>query len=47
MRVFKTKGFEKFAAKDKLTDEMLLKAAKEIEDGLIDAELGGQLLKSA
>ena len=35
MRVFKNKWFQKWAAKEGLSDEVLLAAVEEMEDGLI------------
>ena len=45
MRVFKTKAFNRFARKEDLRDKMLAKAVADIERGLIDALLGGGLVK--
>ncbi len=45
MRVFKTKGFARFARKEGLTDKSLAEAVTGIEHGLIDADLGGGLIK--
>lgn len=45
MRVFKTKWFSRFASKEKLDDASLAEAIKRAEKGLIDAELGGNLIK--
>jgi hypothetical protein len=45
MRVFKTRGFQKWASREGLTDETLRAAVEELEDGLIDAELGGHVVK--
>jgi hypothetical protein len=45
MRIFKNKMFFKWAKSEGLTDSTLLKAAKEINQGLIDANLGGNLVK--
>ncbi len=45
MRVFKNKWFQKWAAKEGLSDEALQAAVTEMEDGLIDAELGGHVIK--
>lgn len=44
-RVFKTKHFAKFASKAGLTDAALCGAVKEMEQGLIDADLGGGVVK--
>lgn len=44
-RVFKTKSFAKFASKAGLTDATLCHAVAEMEQGLIDADLGGGVVK--
>lgn len=45
MRVFKNKAFSKWAAKEGLDDAALLAAVEEMERGLIDADLGGHVVK--
>lgn len=45
LRVFKNRGFARAARKQGLTDQALCAAVAEIESGLIDARLGGSLLK--
>lgn len=45
MRVFKTKTFERWAGKAGVTDGALLNAVAQMERGLIDADLGGNLFK--
>ncbi|HED15788.1 MAG TPA: type II toxin-antitoxin system RelE/ParE family toxin [Gammaproteobacteria bacterium] len=45
MRIFKNRWFQKWAAKEGLSDEALRAAVKEMEDGLIGAELGGHVVK--
>lgn len=45
MQVFKNKWFHRWAAKEGLGDQTLLAAVKEMEDGLIDAKLGGHVVK--
>jgi hypothetical protein len=45
MRIFKSKQFHKWAANNQLSDIALIKATKEIEAGLIDADLGGNVYK--
>ncbi|MGV1896458.1 MULTISPECIES: type II toxin-antitoxin system RelE/ParE family toxin [Rhizobium/Agrobacterium group] len=45
MRVLKDVEFHNWAIEYSITDSMLCVAAKEIEDGLVDARLGGFLLK--
>jgi len=45
VHTFKDPGFSKWARKERIADAMLCKAVAEIEAGLIDARLGGSLLK--
>ena len=45
MRIFKSKWFHKWAEKEGLTDEALNIAIKEMEDDLVDADLGGHIYK--
>jgi len=45
MQLFKTKLFDKWASKEGLTDKALKNAVDEMEDGLIDADLGGNVYK--
>ena len=45
MRVFKTKWFSHFARKEGISDQKLIAAVREIENGLNDADLGGGLVK--
>lgn len=45
MRIFKNRLFNRWAAKEGLDDAALRAAVKEIERGLIDADLGGHVLK--
>jgi len=45
MRIFKSKTFSKWAAKEGLTNKALAAAVIEMEDGLIDADLGGNVYK--
>jgi len=44
-RVFKTRYFSRWMRKTELTDKVLCLAIAEMERGLIDAELGGGLVK--
>jgi hypothetical protein len=44
-RVFKTRYFRRWAEKAGLTDTAICKAVEEMVDGLIDADLGGGLVK--
>lgn len=45
MRIFKTKWFTRYARKLKIKDKDLCDAIKRTEKGIIDADLGGGLLK--
>ena len=45
LRVFKTKEFGRFSRKEKIGDKMLCDAVARAERGLIDADLGGGLIK--
>lgn len=45
MRVFKTKEFARFARKERITDGQLCEAVKRAERGLVDADLGGGVIK--
>lgn len=45
MRIFKNKAFSKWAAKEGLSDEALQMAVAEIENGLVEADLGGHVIK--
>jgi hypothetical protein len=45
MQIFKNRWFDKWAKKEKLMDSVLITAVAEMEQGLIDAELGGHVVK--
>jgi len=45
MQIFKNRWFNKWAKKEKLADSTLRAAVAEMEDGLIDADLGGHVVK--
>ena len=45
MRVFKTKEFARFSRRQDIEDERLCEAVERAARGLIDADLGGGLLK--
>ena len=45
MRIFKTRWFARFARQEGLPDDSLLEAVKRAERGLVDADLGGGLIK--
>ncbi|WP_386689975.1 type II toxin-antitoxin system RelE/ParE family toxin [Lonepinella sp. MS14437] len=45
MRLFKTKSFAAFANKKGIDDSVLIDAVERAEKGLIDADLGGNVIK--
>lgn len=45
MRLFKLKAFARFQRRESLSDEALVAAVDRAERGLIDADLGGGLIK--
>lgn len=45
LRIFKTKWFDKFASKNGIDDLMLIEAIERAKNGLIDADLGGGVIK--
>ena len=45
MRVFKTRHFSRWMRKTELTDQALCEAVAEMSRGLIDADLGGGVVK--
>lgn len=45
MRIFKNKSFVRFARKSRLPDAVLCEAVTNAERGLIDADLGGGVVK--
>jgi hypothetical protein len=45
MRIFKTKWFTRFARREGIADQSLRTAIERAEQGLIDADLGGGLIK--
>jgi len=45
LKIFKTKHFAKWSKKTGLNDDNLMKSVTEIENGLVDAVLGGNLIK--
>lgn len=45
MRIYKTRQFDKWAGQEGLTDPALIAAVAEIENGLLDADLGGHVVK--
>ncbi len=45
MRVFKTKEFARFTRREQISDAALCEAVSRAERGLVDADLGGGLIK--
>ena len=45
MRIFKNKNFDRWAREVKLSDSSLKEAAQEIDNGLYEANLGGNIYK--
>ena len=45
MRVFKTKGFARFTRRERIGDDTLCDAVARAEGGLVDADLGGGVIK--
>lgn len=45
MRIYKNKLFSRWAAREKISDKALTKAVAEIDQGLVEANLGGNLYK--
>lgn len=45
MRIFKTKTFNKWAKKNKVLDDAVVKAALYVSSGIFDASLGGNIFK--
>lgn len=43
--ILKTEWFEKFARKERISDQTLVAAIRRVEKGLIDADLGSGLIK--
>ena len=45
MRVFRTKVFDRFARRERIADDVLIEAIDRAERGLVDADLGGGVIK--
>lgn len=45
MRIFKTRWFTRFARGERITDSNLSEAIRRVERGLVDAKLGGGVIK--
>jgi hypothetical protein len=45
MRIFKSKGVARFARRERISDVSLREAVERAESGVVDADLGGGLIK--
>jgi len=45
LRVFKTKWFVRFARRERISDRSLCEAVRRVQRGLVDADLGGGVVK--
>lgn len=45
MRIFKNAWFRRFARQEEISDRLLVEAVARADNGLIDAELGGSVIK--
>jgi hypothetical protein len=45
VRIFKTKWFSRFAMREGIADAKLVEAVQNLENGLVDADYGGGLIK--
>lgn len=45
MRIFKVKWFARFARRERIPDRLLVETIERAERGLVDADLGGHLIK--
>lgn len=45
MRIFKLKAFARFQRREQIADKSLVKAVRNAEAGIVDAELGGGIIK--
>jgi len=45
VRVFKTRGFARFARRQRIADASLYEAIRRADQGLVDADLGGGVIK--
>ena len=45
MRLYKLKAFARFQRRERIADQVLGRAVKSAEEGLVDADLGGGLIK--
>jgi len=45
VRIFKTKWFVRFARDERISDDSLRQAIERAESGIVDADLGGGVIK--
>lgn len=45
MRIFKTRAFGRFARKERIGDALLCEAIQRADRGIVDADLGGHIIK--
>jgi hypothetical protein len=45
LRIFKTKWFARFARRERISDSRLCEAVRRVRRGLVDADLGGGVIK--
>jgi hypothetical protein len=45
MRIFKLKVFARFQRRERIADSALVKVVRDVANGLVDADLGGGLIK--
>ncbi|MBU0655781.1 MAG: type II toxin-antitoxin system RelE/ParE family toxin [Gammaproteobacteria bacterium] len=45
MQIFKNRWFVRFARREKISDDILFKVIEDAERGIIDADLGGHVIK--
>lgn len=45
MKIYKNNQFKRWQSRNKIHDKVIIKAINEMENGLIDADLGGNLFK--
>jgi hypothetical protein len=45
LHIYKNTWFQRFARREKITDQMLIDVITRAEEGLIDADLGGNIIK--
>ena len=45
MKIYKTKSFARFQRRERIADRSLVNAIRDAESGLVDADLGGGIIK--